>query len=124
MAWTAEKAGRWTATVGIGAVLWFSPVPQGVEEHAWHLLAVFVATIASFLLRPMPMGPMVLLAIVVLAATGTVDLKQLLAGFGDTTVWLVVAAFLIAGTVERTGFGRRVSMFHVQKDGRSTKGLG
>ena len=124
MAWTAERAGRWTATVGVGAVLWFSPVPQGVEPHAWHLLAVFIATIASFLLRPMPMGPMVLLAIVVLAATGTTDLKQLLAGFGDKTVWLVVAAFLIAGTVERTGFGRRVALFLVQRLGGSTRGLG
>lgn len=124
MGWTAETAGRWAATVGIGAALWFSPIPQGLEPHAWHLLAVFVATIASFVLRPMTMGPMVLLAIVVLAATGTVDFKQLLSGFGDQTVWLVVAAFLIASTVERSGFGRRVALFLVQKLGSSTRGLG
>ncbi len=115
---------RWAGTIGIGAALWLSPVPTGVEPHAWHLLAVFVATIGSFLLRPMPMGPMVLLALVFLAATRTIGFEPLLAGFGDKTVWLVVAAFLIAGTVERTDFGKRVALTLVKLLGRSTLGLG
>jgi DASS family divalent anion:Na+ symporter len=115
---------RWAATLAIGAALWLSPVPEGVKPHAWHLLAVFAATIASFLLRPQPMGPMVLLALVFLAASGTIKFKPLLAGFGDSTVWLVVAAFLIAGTVERTGFGKRVALTLVKRFGKSTLGLG
>ncbi len=104
--------------------MWFIPPPAGLEIHAWHLLAVFIATIASFILQPMAMGPMVMLALVLLAATGTLEFKNLLAGFGNSTVWLVVAAFLIAGTVERTGFGRRVALFLVQKLGKTTRGLG
>lgn len=112
------------ATIAIGAVLWLWPVPKGVTPDAWHLLAVFAATIASFLLRPMPMGPMVLVAIVFLGATGTIEFKHLLKGFGDKTVWLVVAAFLIAGSVQRTGFGKRVALSLVQWFGRSTLGLG
>ncbi len=115
---------RWAATLGVGAAIWFAPVPVGVAPHAWHLLAVFTATIVSFLTRPLPMGPMVLLAIVVLGATGTIEFKHLVAGFGDGTVWLVVAAFLIAGSVQRTGFGRRVALSLVQWFGKSTLGLG
>ncbi len=115
---------RWAATLAIGAALWLSPAPTGVAPHAWHLLAVFVATIASFLLRPMPMGPMVMLALIVLAASGTIGFEDVLAGFGDKTVWLVVAAFLIAGTVERTGFGKRVALSLVKLFGKSTLGLG
>jgi DASS family divalent anion:Na+ symporter len=115
---------RWGATIGIGAALWFYPAPAGIEPHAWRLLAVFVATIASFLLRPLQMGPMVLLGIVFLAASGTIKFKQLLSGFGDSTVWLVVAAFLIAGTVQRTGFGKRVALSLVRWFGKSTLGLG
>jgi len=120
----SRKARRWTVTLAIGAALWFIPPPAGLEIHAWHLLAVFIATIASFILQPMAMGPMVMLALVLLAATGTLEFKNLLAGFGNSTVWLVVAAFLIAGTVERTGFGRRVALFLVQKLGKTTRGLG
>jgi DASS family divalent anion:Na+ symporter len=115
---------RWAATLAIGAALWSWPVPEGIKTEAWHLLAVFAATIASFLLRPMPMGPMVLVAIVFLGATGTIEFKHLLKGFGDKTVWLVVAAFLIAGSVQRTGFGKRVALSLVQWFGRSTLGLG
>jgi DASS family divalent anion:Na+ symporter len=115
---------RWAATLAIGAALWSWPVPEGIKTEAWHLLAVFAATIASFLLRPMPMGPMVLVAIVFLGATGTIEFKHLLKGFGDKTAWLVVAAFLIAGSVQRTGFGKRVVLSLVQWFGRSTLGLG
>ncbi len=120
----SRKAQRWTITLAIGAALWFIPPPAGLEIHAWHLLAVFIATVASFILQPMAMGPMVMLALVLLGATETLAFKDLLAGFGDSTVWLVVAAFLIAGTVERSGFGRRVALFLVQKLGKTTRGLG
>ncbi len=108
----------------VGAAIWFSPTPSGVEPEGWRVLAVFVATIVSFLLRPLPMGAMTLIALVFLAATNTLSFKQTLAGFSDTTVWLVVAAFLIAGTVARTGLGRRVALIMVTKLGRTTLGLG
>jgi DASS family divalent anion:Na+ symporter len=117
-------AARWAATLAIAALLWFLPTPSGLEDQAWHLVAIFVATIASFLIKPIPMGPAVLVAIAFLSATGTIEFKNLMAGFGDTTVWLVVAAFMIAGTVERTGFGRRVALNLVKSLGRSTRGLG
>ncbi len=119
-----SRVSRWMATLAIGAAMWFVPAPADIEPEGWHLLAVFIATIASFLLKPMKMGPMVLFGIVFLAATGTVDFKHLLAGFGDATVWLVVGAFLIAGTVGRTGFGERVALTLVRRFGRSIWGLG
>ncbi len=100
------------------------PAPDGISTNGWHLVGIFVATIASFLIKPLAMGPMVLLALVALAATDTIGFKALLHGFGDQTVWLVIAAFLIAGTVERTGFGRRIALLLVKRLGRSMLGLG
>ena len=108
----------------IGALGWVVPTPDGISTNGWHLVGIFVATIASFLIKPLAMGPMVLLALVALAATGTIEFKALLSGFGDLTVWLVVAAFLIAGTVERTGFGRRIALLLVRRLGGSMLGLG
>ena len=127
--------------VSIGAVLWFAPVPPGLTPAAWHILGIFAATIAGLLLRPLPMGAVVLLGVVVLAATGTLapidppeqptqkeilkhSLQEALAGFGDTTVWLVVAAFLLAGAVIGTGLGRRVALALASWLGGSTLGLG
>jgi len=108
----------------IAAATWIVSPPAGISPTGWHVLGVFIATIISFLLRPLPMGPMVLLGLIGLAVSGTVAYKQLIGGYGNSTVWLVVAAFLIAGVVQRTGFGRRVALTLVRLLGSSTLGLG
>ena len=35
----------------IGAIIWFIPVPAGLKPQAWHLLAIFVATIIGIILN-------------------------------------------------------------------------
>ena len=110
--------------VAIAALGWIIPAPSGMPADGWKILGVFIATIASFILRPLPMGPMVLLGLIALAATHTMPFKVLMGGYGNKVVWLVVAAFLIAGAVEHTGFGRRIALSLVSWLGRSTLGLG
>ena len=87
------------------------------------MLAIFVAIIAGFILRPFPMGPMVLFGVVASAATGTLELDTALSGYGEKVVWLVVSAFLIAGAVRDTGLGRRAALVLVRKFGKSTLGV-
>jgi len=67
---------------------------------------------------------MVVLGLMVLATSNTIGIKEALSGYGDSTVWLVVAAFLIAGGVIRTGLGRRIALIFVSKMGKSSLGLG
>lgn len=126
--------------LGIAVVLWHVPVPHGYVdthaafssaftpgshslEHGWHVLAVFAATIAAFILRVLPMGATVTLALVALAATKAITFEQAIAGFADETVWLVVAAFIVAGNVIRSGLGTRLALTLVVKLGRSPLGL-
>ncbi len=115
---------RLCACLALGAGLWFSPCPEGLTPTGWRVLAVFAATIASFVLRPLPMAPMVLLALAILAATGTLPFETVLSGYGAGVIWLVVAAFLLAGAVKRTGLGQRIALLLVARLGRSTLGLG
>lgn len=130
--------------VVVGIALWFTPPPEGLNLQAWHVFGVFVTTILSFLVRPLPMGPCVFLALLVLATTctlsdratpddpfGYVASKELsesfanaLSGFADDTVWLIVAAFLIAGAVIDTGLGKRLALILITKLGYTTLGLG
>lgn len=44
---------KWAVVLGLGIVLWFCPVPAGLSP-AWKLFAVFVPTIAGFILQPAP----------------------------------------------------------------------
>ena len=43
-------------SAGVGVVIWYMPVPEGVRAEAWHLLAIFVATIVAIILEPLPIG--------------------------------------------------------------------
>ena len=52
-------------TLIVGIIIWFSPVPAGVEIKAWHLLAIFVATIVGIISKPLPMGAVAMLGIMI-----------------------------------------------------------
>jgi len=108
----------------LAVILWLLPIPEGLSTQGWHLFAVFISVIISFILRPFSMGVMVILGLVILSITGTISMKEALSGYGDSTVWLVVAAFLIAGGVIRTGLGRRIALLLVNRLGKSSLGLG
>ena len=57
--------------LAIGLAIWFVvPVPQGVTPQAWHLLALFVATIAGIIGKAMPIGATAFIAIALVAVTG------------------------------------------------------
>ena len=107
----------------VGLVIWYSPVPVGVKPEAWHLLAIFVATIVGLILTPIPMGAVVILGVMMTTLTGILKIGPALAGFANTTVWLIVAAFLVARGFIITGLGRRIAYHFIRAFGRKTLGL-
>ncbi len=114
---------RGLIVVIVGLVIWFSPVPAGVKPEAWHLLAIFVATIVGLILTPLPMGAIVILGVMMTALTGVLKIGAVLSGFANNTVWLIVAAFLIARGFIITGLGRRIAFNFIKAFGRKTLGL-
>ena len=124
-----ERWGRLGICAAVGLALWFWPAPAGVDPAGWHVLAVFAATIVGLLLRPFAMSTVVLFGLLVLVVTQTIgdtsraSLEVALTGFSNTTVWLVVAAFLIAGSVIRTGLGKRIALTLVNRLGQNERGL-
>lgn len=108
----------------VGVILWFLPVPDGLTPEAWHYFSIFITVIFGFMITSLPMGLIVLLGILALTITKTAPLKETLHGYGDSTVWLVVAAFLIAGGVKETGLGKRIGLTLVDRIGKTMLGLG
>ena len=119
-----NKRIRLAACVLLAAVLWFIPPPAGLERESWRILAVFAGVIAGLLLRPYPMGVAVMLGLVALIATKTVSVDQALAGYGDSVVWLVAAAFLFAHSVVDSGLGKRIALTLAGWWGGAMIGLG
>jgi len=109
--------------VGIGALLWFIPPPQGVKPEAWQLLAIFVATVAGFIAKPLPMGAVAVIGIVMTTLTGTLKIGEALSGFGNNVIWLIGAAFFISRAVIKTGLGARIAYLLMRLLGKKTLGL-
>lgn len=114
---------RWAVVVVIGAGLYFVPLP-GFSAVQQHLLAIFAATIVALVARPVPMGVSVLLAVTLLLLTGTLPAEKVLAGFGNTTVWLVFSAFLFARAITTTGLGVRIAYLFISRFGHTSLTLG
>ncbi len=110
--------------LAIGAIIWFMPVPAGLKPAAWKLFAVFMATIVGFILQPLPIGAIAFISITFTALTGVLKPAEALSGFGDTTIWLIVSAFLFAKGFIKTGLGRRIAYMLIEKMGDSTLKLG
>ncbi|HVN33804.1 MAG TPA: DASS family sodium-coupled anion symporter [Casimicrobiaceae bacterium] len=103
--------------------IWLWPVPAGLTAPAWDLFAVFVAAIASVLVGAFPLLTSTMLAVAAVVITGTITPAQAFAGFANSSVLLVVIAFLVAQAVVKSGLGHRISLFMVSRFGRSSLGL-
>ncbi len=110
-------------TAMVGVDLWVIRPPTGVNIQAWHLFAIFVATIIGFILKPLPMGSVAIMGIAVTALTNTLSIKEALSGFGNTVIWLIVIAFFISRGFIKTGLGERIAYLFVKKFGKKTLGL-
>ena len=108
----------------VGLIIWFLPVPAGVKPEAWKLLAIFVATILGFILQPMPIGAIALISVGITGFLKVVKPADILSGFGNTTIWLIVSAFLFAKGFIKTGLGKRIAYKIMAAIGDSSLKLG
>lgn len=115
---------RGLIVLAVGAAIWFLPVPAGLKPQAWHLFALFVATILGFILQPLPIGSVAFIGITVTALTGTLKPAEALSGFSNGSIWLIVSAFLFAKGFIKTGLGRRIAYMLIKAIGDSTLKLG
>ncbi len=117
--------------VAIGLLIWFVvPVPQGVTPDAWHLLALFVGTIAAIIGKAMPIGALSMLAIALVALTGVTSDKpataiaDALSSFANPLIWLIGVAIMISRALLKTGLGARIGYGFITRFGKHTLGIG
>ena len=110
-----------TFTLAIG--IWFAPIPEGLTREAWHLFAIFAAAIFAVIVNALPLLTSALLAGSVAILTDTIDPVKAFGGFANSSVLLVIVAFLVAQAVVKCGLGKRISLYVVSVFGKSTLGL-
>ncbi|QHM70011.1 DASS family sodium-coupled anion symporter [Mixta intestinalis] len=117
-------------TLFIGFLIWFIPPPEGLDIKAWHMFALFAATIVAIILKVMPMGAVTMVALVISAMTGLTPLTgagpdnvAALSGFANGTIWLIGIAMFISRAVIKTGLGRRIALWFISRCGYSMLGV-
>ena len=112
-----ENTTKLLLTFAIGLVIWFIPAPAGLKPQAMHMIAVFVATIAGFIMAPLPIGALALISVGLAGFLGVMKPAEALSGFGNATIWLIVSAFIFAKGFSKTGLGRRIAYVIMSKIG-------
>ena len=120
----ASQKKKLAGVILLGAVIWFLPHPDAITPIAWHLFAVFAATIAGFILQPLPIGAIAFIGVSVAALLGVVSVKVAISGYGNSTIWLIVCAFLLARAFIKSGLGSRIAYLIIKAIGKSSLTLG
>src|SRR3954462_6345302 len=115
------KGFRWKliAPLLVWLAIYLWPVPTGLNVNQWHYFAVFAAVIAGLILESMPVGAVGLIGLTVAGVLGYVEhdpgksLRWMLGGYSESTVWLVVGAFVFSIGYRKSGLGRRLALMLV-----------
>jgi DASS family divalent anion:Na+ symporter len=110
-------------TLAVALTIWLVPPPGNVTGQAWHLFAIFFATILSVVIGALPILTASVLAIAAAVLSGTLSAEAAYAGFSNPTVVLIIVAFLVAHAVVKTGLGQRLGYRAISLLGRSSLGL-
>ncbi|MEO8594913.1 MAG: DASS family sodium-coupled anion symporter [Candidatus Solibacter sp.] len=109
--------------IAMAIIIWNLPVPAGLTPQSWHLFAIFSTAIVSVLLNVYTLLTSTMLAAGTVVLTKTLSAEKAFAGFANSSVLLVVVAFLVAQAVVKSGLGQRIALFMVSLFGRSSMGL-
>jgi len=117
-------------SIFIGLIIWFViPVPAGVTPEAWHLLALFIATIVAIIGKVLPIGAIAIIAITLVALTGVTNetpqgaISDALSSFSSPLIWLIGVAVMISRGLIKTGLGSRIAYYFISVFGKKTIGI-
>lgn len=118
-----EKLICWAVPAAILVVLYCLPMPSGLKPEAWHMFAIFAATIAGILAAPIASGTLMFIGLALTYFTGTLALGDVLKGFASGTVWMIFSAYVLSLGFVQSGLGRRIAYKMLSLFGGSSLGV-
>lgn len=120
---TGKKVFAVAVPIVLGIAIWLAPVPANLSPQAWHMFAIFAATIAAILTQPLPSGAVMLIALCVAIFTQTLTEAKALSGFASGTVWLIFCAYILSLGFVTSGLGKRIAYKMLSLFGGSSLGI-
>lgn len=98
------------------------PAPTGITPQGWRQTAIFICVIAGMVSEPIHASALVLIGLTAMAANGT-PMREVLGGYAEPSVWLVLVAMLIAKMMLDSGLARRIALLFVRMVGKTSLGV-
>ncbi len=98
------------------------PAPATITPQGWRQTAIFITVIAGMVTEPLPASALVLMGLTGMAANG-IPMREVLGGFAQPSVWLVIIAMLIAKVMLDCGLARRIALLFVRAVGQTSLGV-
>ncbi|CQD31414.1 anion permease [Staphylococcus capitis] len=119
------KYRKFILPIVVGLIIWaLTPFkPDALNDQAWYMFAIFVATIIACITQPMTIGAVSIIGFTIMVLVGIMDTKSAVEGFGNSSIWLIAIAFFISRGFVKTGLGRRIALLFVKLFGKKTLGL-
>ena len=118
-----ERLVKLAVIVLIPIILWFTTPPEGLSAEAWRLFGFYIAGILGLILKPYPIQ-IILLSVLSASALFMDNAKDILAGYGSTALWMIIAAFSLSVAFGKTGLGHRVAYHLIRAFGSTVLRLG
>ncbi len=118
---------RWikrVITLVLGIIIWHLPIPWDLSPNAWYLFAIFITAIIGVLIDALSIFTASVLALVAVVLFGVLTPEKAFSGFSESFILLILAAFLVAKGVIKSGLGRRIAFLLIRRFGKSTLNLG
>ena len=116
----SKTIASWIIPIMVGVIIAVLPVPAGFI-HSGMVFAGYIFEYDYWVHnQPLPIGAIALISITITQLANVLKPSQALAGFGNSSIWLIVAAFLFAKSFIKTGLGRRIAFWLITKMGTST----
>lgn len=104
----------------IGLSIYMMPTPEGMTIVAQKSLSIFIFCLIMWIGKPIPIYLTSIIAILLLALTGTVENQDVAFGtLGFPIIWLMVSAFVLTSAMNKTNLGNRIALWTLTKFGKT-----
>jgi sodium-dependent dicarboxylate transporter 2/3/5 len=104
-----SKPVLWIPIIVIFFLLLLTPAPEGLSAEGWRAVAVFVLVVCLWVTELVPLPVAAILGAVLQPLLGIAAPALALSGFASSSVFLILAGFIIAAGLVRTGLDRRIA---------------
>jgi sodium-dependent dicarboxylate transporter 2/3/5 len=110
---------------GLGAFVAISnlPLPDGLAPQGLQALAVFALCVIYWVTTALPLMITSLLAIALLPLSGAMTSEQAYALFGNSAVFFILGAFILAACIVQSGLSLRLGLLFLRRFGHTPRRL-